>query len=70
MLIRYGTSTNNIDVTTICLSDMNHNDIITIPSGDVNRSRYFTDPLHGILKRVFVLVDGTIKEFDDIFKKI
>ena len=51
MIIKYGISTNNINVTDICLCKLKTNNIITIPSGDVNRTKYFTDPVKGVLKK-------------------
>jgi hypothetical protein len=55
MKIFYGTSNNSIDVTDICLSKLANNNIITIPSGNTNRTRYFTDPLRAdFVSRDFV----------------
>lgn len=65
MKIRYGSSlTNSIDVTNICLSQLTKNNIIVIPDGDHNRAKFFTDPLPGILKKIFVLNGHDIKEYD------
>lgn len=68
MLITYGVKNNHINVTEVCLSKLlNHNThIITIPAGDHNRANYFTDPLHGTLKRVFVQLNhnNTWTEYD------
>jgi FkbM family methyltransferase len=68
MLITYGVSDNNINVTEVCLSQLlDHNThLITIPAGDQNRADYFTDPLYGTLKRVFVQLnkDNTWTEYD------
>jgi FkbM family methyltransferase len=58
---------NNIDVTDICLSQLTKNNIIIIPFGDENRARYFTDPVIGILKKIFILNDNIINEYDDIY---
>jgi len=55
MRIYYGIKNNMIDVTSICLSKLTHNDIITIPSGDSNRAYYFTDPLVGVLKEILII---------------
>ena len=66
--IKYGLLNNNIDVTEICFSKLKNNNIITIPDGDVNRSRYFTDPLFGILKKVFIIIDGNLTEYEDFYK--
>ena len=52
MKIYYGIITNSIDVTDICLKKLTKNNIITIPIGDGNRSKYFTDPLPGVHKKI------------------
>ena len=59
MKILYGVFNNNIDVTDICLTKLLHNNVITIPSGDNNRSRHFTDPVHYVLKKIFIVDDIT-----------
>lgn len=60
MKILYGVLNNNIDVTDICLSKLTHDNIITIPSGESNRAKYFTDPLYGTLKKIFVLLPNSL----------
>jgi FkbM family methyltransferase len=65
MQIKYGIENNNIDVTNICLIKLLNNNIITIPSGDNNRSHHFSDPLYGILKKIFIIIDDNITEYDD-----
>jgi len=66
MKIFYGENINNfIDVTNICLEKLTNNNIITIPNGDINRSKYFTDPYYGILKKIFILINNDITEYDD-----
>ena len=65
MKITYGIVGNTIDVTEICYSKLLKNDIITIPCGDHSRAFFFTDPLIGILKKVFITNDDTIEtEYD------
>ena len=66
MRIKYGTSDINIDVTEICYAQLlNANNIITIPSGDANRAHYFTDPIFGTLKTIFITFeDDTTLEYD------
>jgi len=64
MQIRYGIKNNNIDVTQICLEKLFINNCITIPSGDNVRSQYFSDPLPGVLKYVFIVNNNSIDEFD------
>jgi FkbM family methyltransferase len=65
MQIKYGIKNKNIDVTNICHTKLLHDNIITIPSGDHNRANYFTDPLCRILKKIFIIVDDIITEYDD-----
>ncbi len=67
MKILYGLIDNNIDVTEICLSKMLHNNIITIPNDDINRANYFTDPLSGILKKVFIIINDNLTEYDHTY---
>lgn len=55
-----------IDVTRICIEKLLHNNIITIPWSDYTRSYYFTDPLHNILKKIYIKInDETLKEIDN-----
>ena len=65
MKILYGISIyNSIDVTNICLSQLTKNNIIHIPDGDQNRANIFTDPLPGTLKKIFILNDDNIREYN------
>lgn len=66
MRIKYGTPDVNLDVTNICLNKLlNARNIITIPSGDFNRAHYFTDPVYGTLKQIFITFDdATTIEYD------
>ena len=59
----YGIIDNKIDVTDICLSKLLKNNIITIPYNDSNRAIYFSDPLDGILKSVFILIHDILYEY-------
>jgi FkbM family methyltransferase len=69
MKILYGISIyNSIDVTNICLSQLTKNNIIRIPNGDHNRANIFTDPLPGIIKKIFILNDDNIREYDIYLK--
>jgi FkbM family methyltransferase len=65
MKIFYGISSNYNDVTDICLEKLKKNNIITIPKGDYNRSVYFTDKFYGILKKIFILNNDEITEYDE-----
>ena len=67
MKIMYGLKDNNIDVTEICLSKLNRNNIITIPNGDYNRAEYFTDPLIYIIKKVFIDINDNLTEYNDSY---
>jgi hypothetical protein len=53
--IYYGIINNKIDVTNICFTTLNHNNIIKIPSKDSNRAFYFSDPCPGTMKSIFIL---------------
>lgn len=64
MIIKYGILNNNIDVTNICFSELRNNNIITIPSSENTRAHFFTDPLKGVLKKIFIFLDEKIMEFD------
>lgn len=66
MEIYYGISNNNINVTKICYSILNNDNIISIPYGDGNRAKYFTDPLLGILKKIFIKHNNNLTEYDDL----
>lgn len=68
MKILYGISNNNIDVTDICLSKLMINNIINIPSGDGNRAYFFTDPLNGILKKIFIINNDVKTEYEDYYQ--
>jgi hypothetical protein len=57
MKVFYGTQETRIDVTDICLSKLCYNNKIIIPCGDIKRSSYFTDPLFGIVKQIFIVND-------------
>jgi len=65
MKITYGLNDNNIDVTKICLTKLLYNNIIIIPSGDLNRSEHFTDPLINIHKKIFIEINGKITKYEE-----
>jgi FkbM family methyltransferase len=67
MKILYGIPTNNIDVTSVCLSKLMHDGIITIPSGDANRATYFTDPIFGTLKKIIIINNEITTTYDSIY---
>ena len=65
MQIFYGVSlTNSIDVTNICLSTLKRNNIIIIPDSDHSRAKLFTDPLPGILKKIIILNNYVMTEYN------
>lgn len=65
--IYYGIFNNKTDVTDICFKSLVRNNIITIPCGDAMRSHYFSDPLYGILKSIFILFEGKLQQYEDIY---
>jgi len=67
MIIKYGLINNNIDVTNICLSQLTNNNIITIPSCDHNRAKYFTDPMDRVLKKIIIIINEIISEYEDFY---
>jgi FkbM family methyltransferase len=80
MKIEYGVPNHLIDVTDICTTLLTRNNVITIPQGDSSRGKYFTDPLIGVLKKVYVNgveydhltrveinTDGSIITYDEDF---
>jgi hypothetical protein len=51
---------------TITIQDkLTHNNIIEIPTGDVNRSKYFTDPLVEMKKKIIIENNGVFTEYDE-----
>ena len=71
MRVYYGISSNLIDVTDICLASLTNKNVITIPRGDANRASYFSDPLYGVHKSVFVTINDELFEYDEyVFVKI
>jgi len=64
--IAYGITNNTIDVTSICYTKLKKDNYIIIPPGDNNRSFYFTDPIYGVLKSVFITDNQDITtEYND-----
>lgn len=64
MIIKYGLVYNYIDITDKCLSLKDKNNIITIPCGDTNRDRLFTDPHPGLMKKIFIFKDNKRYDYD------
>lgn len=65
MRIYYGISTKFIDVTDICLTKLLNNNLVTIPSCDVIRANYFSDPLFGIHKSIIISINDQFFEYDE-----
>jgi FkbM family methyltransferase len=61
----YGIENYYVNVTSICLSKLNHNDIITIPTSDNVRARYFSDHLPGIHKMVRIIHNDQCVTYDE-----
>lgn len=68
MKITYGIYNNTIDVTNICLEQLNKNNIIIIPHGAVNRTKYFTDPFFGFHKLIFIENNNIINEYNEFIQ--
>jgi FkbM family methyltransferase len=65
MIIKYGiTDIVSIDITNVCSLCLNNNNIITIPSGEDNRSLLYTDPYPGVLKKIFIILNENIHEYE------
>jgi FkbM family methyltransferase len=68
MRIKYGLINNNIDITDICLSKFKKNNTIIIPANDEIRCTYFTDPIFGTLKSIFIIDDdNNISEYEHYY---
>ena len=64
MKIYYGLNNNIIDVTDICFTQLLKNNIITILPNDIIRSKYFTDPIYGHNKFIYIIKDDTMAAYD------
>lgn len=64
MKIEYGIQDHRIDVTTICYNRLRMKDLITIPQYDPARAQYFTDPLFGVLKSIFITHENQTTIYD------
>ena len=70
--IKYGIRENNVDVTNVVYKNYNNNSVIFIPDGDGYRSNILGDPLHGIIKSIFIhdneisYIDENIDNIDNI----
>jgi FkbM family methyltransferase len=64
MEILYGIENHYVNVTSICLSKLNRNNIITIPAVDAIRAFYFGDHLANILKNVRIIHNNQFVTYD------
>lgn len=64
MKIFYGIKNNMIDVTDICTDKLIYNKIIVIPHGENNRVDYFSDPIVGVQKSIFILHNDVLTEYN------
>lgn len=65
MIILYGILGNTIDISELCYNNLLNNENIIIPSGDVIRSVLFTDPIYGVVKKIFIINNGNLTEYTD-----
>jgi FkbM family methyltransferase len=65
MRILYGTPDTSIDVTDICLTKLIIDNVIIIPYGDMNRAKYFTDPLVGVHKSMIITINDITSIYDE-----
>jgi FkbM family methyltransferase len=65
MRIYYGITNHLLDITNICKEKFTNNNIISLPNGDYARSHYFTDPLYGVHKKIFIENNDSLTEYDE-----
>jgi len=63
MKIYYGIANQLKDVTTICFTKLLYGTKCIIPSGDHERSLFFTDPILNVLKSIFIKIDNVTTEY-------
>jgi FkbM family methyltransferase len=63
--IEYGIHDRMVDVTQVCLNQLANGHIINIPRGDVARSHYFSDPVFGVLKNVYITIGECKTTYED-----
>jgi len=64
MQILYGTLEQNIDVTEKCFTQLVNGDIMVIPSSEHCRAVHFTDPCYGVLKKIFIIIEGIMTDYN------
>lgn len=70
--IKYGDDDNQLDVTETALNTCVKQNIMYIPKGDANRSNLLSDPLFGILKKIYITnnINGELyicEDTDEVF---
>jgi len=65
MNIRYGLNENTINVTEICFKKLLAKNIIKIPACDIRRSILFTDPMYGVVKKIYIYINDTETVYDN-----
>ena len=63
--IYYGSPEKKINVTNFCYITLQKNNKIIIPFNDSCRAALFSDPLHGVLKQVFIVHEGGVTDVYD-----
>ena len=64
MNILYGLNDTTIDVTDTCLKKLLFKNIMKIPACDVRRSLLFSDPLYGVVKKIYININDTKTVYD------
>ena len=59
IILKYGTLYKNIDITELVIKRCKKDNYMYIPSGDINRSALFGDPLPGTIKSIFIIENET-----------
>jgi FkbM family methyltransferase len=67
MKILYGTKETNVDVTECCYEKLMKENIVNIPSDDDVRATFFSDPLFGVVKYIFIIKeDDSMLEYNHL----
>jgi FkbM family methyltransferase len=66
---KYGSFDNNIDITDIVLRNHTKEGIVRIPNDDGVRAQFFTDPVFGVLKSIFVLNSENSTEYQILWNQ-
>lgn len=66
--ILYGIDRCKIDVTDVCFKQLMNGSIMHIPAGDGERSRIFSDPMIGVLKKIYIVSDGKTIVCENIYE--